>query len=191
MSQWAQRSHAKLEIDKSKRIALMKELKQLHAERITAGIHKAEGRKAVSASGFKMIDVAVQNEYGNTFTMPRTVRFKKNGQWFVIKQGTTIKIPETRFVSRLVQHPSELEFLKTMVRAELHLVVKGYQTATAAVRNIGQFMRDRIRSYITNKEFEPNAPMTVAAKGFDQRLFEKGQLLHSIKYKTKRTKQNG
>lgn len=191
MRQWVPNCHAKLKIDKSNRIALMKELEQLRAERITAGIHKAEGRKVVSKSGFRMIDVAVQNEYGNTFTMPRTVRFKKNGQWFVIKQGTTIKIPETRFVGRLVQHPSELKFLKITVQAELHLVLKGYQTATAAVRNIGQFMRDRIRGYIVNKEFEPNAPMTVAAKGFDQRLFEKGQLLKSIKYRSRRTKQNG
>ena len=123
--------------------------------------------------------------------MPRTVRFQKNDKWFVIKQGTTIKIPATRFIGRLVQNYSERRFLIDVVKAELHLVLKKYQTGPDAVRNIGKFMRDRIRGYILNKEFSPNAPMTIEAKGFDQRLFEKGRLVNSIRYGSKKAKQNG
>jgi len=163
----------------------------LDKEKITAGIHKKEGSQTVSESGFKMIDVAVQNEFGNSFTMPRTVRFKKNDKWYIIKQGTTIKIPETRFIGRLIQNHSERTFLIDVVKAELHLVFKNYQTGPEAVRNIGKFMRDRLKSYISNKEFQPNAPMTVDIKGFDQRLFDKGLLYNSIKYSSRKTKQNG
>jgi len=83
------KSFAKLNINKKNREVLIKELKLLEKEKITAGIHKKEGSQTVSESGFKMIDVAVQNEFGNSFTMPRTVRFKKNDKWYIIKQGTT------------------------------------------------------------------------------------------------------
>lgn len=190
MAQFASKSYAKLKIDRRNREALVKELKILDKERITAGIHKKEGSKEVSESGFKMIDLAVQNEYGNTFTMPKTVRFKKNEQWFVIKQGTTIKIPETRFIGRLIQDYTERRFLIDVVKSELHLVFKNYLTAKEAVRNIGKFMRDRIRGYITNKEFEPNSAMTIAAKGFDKRLFEKGNLFNSVRYRSRKTNLN-
>lgn len=183
-------SFAKLHIDKTKREALVKELSTLGKEQITAGIHKAEGKQVVSESGFKVIDVAVQNEFGNEFAMPRTVKFQKNGKWFIIKQGTKIKIPETRFIGRLVQNYSERSFLIDVVKAELHLVFKGYQFAHEAIRNIGIFMRDRIRGYIDNKEFQSNSPMTIEAKGFDQRLFEKGTLYKSIRYRTRTKQQN-
>ena len=49
-------------------------------------------------------------------------------------------------------------------------------------------MRDRIKGYIDEKIFEPNAPMTVEAKGFDQRLKDKGLLYNSIKFYSKKAK---
>ena len=74
-------NYAQLKIDKKKRTVVLKELQKLNLEQITAGVHAADGKQVVGYNGFKLIDVAVQNEYGNSWTMPRTVRFFKNGKW--------------------------------------------------------------------------------------------------------------
>lgn len=183
--------YAHIKIDKTKRKVLVKELSVLNKEEISAGIHKEQGKQEVSKSGFKLIDVAVQNNFGNSFVMPRTVRFKKKGKWFVISKGHQINIPETRFIGKIIQEQGERTFLMDVVKSEIHLVIKQYINAKDAVREIGKFMRDRIRGYISNKEFTPNAPMTVEAKGFDKRLFDKGLLYNAIRYKSRKTKQNG
>ena len=78
----------------------------LDTEKITAGIHSAEGRQVVGEGGFRLIDVAVQNEYGNEWTIKKTTRFFKNDKWWTLKKGTVIKIPATRFVSRIMQNLS-------------------------------------------------------------------------------------
>lgn len=85
--------YAKLLRQKSYREALLKELKKLDREVISAGIHKSDGAKVVGSDGVKLIDIAVQNHYGNEWIMPRTVRFQKNGKWFAIKKDTHIKNP--------------------------------------------------------------------------------------------------
>ena len=188
--------YASLKVEKSKRTALLKELKKLDREEITAGIHKAEGNKQVNDKGVRLIDIAVQNNYGNEWTMPRTVRFQKNGKWFVIKKDTLIKIPATRFVTRLIENQNERSMLFDYVKAMLHIQFSNANRFSEikikdTVKDIGVYMRDRIKSYIDDKIFEPNAPMTIEAKGFDQRLKEKGRLYNAIKYKSKKAKQSG
>ena len=92
-------AYATLKVDKKKRTVVLEELQKLNLEKITAGIHAAEGNQVVSDSGFKLIDVAVQNEFGNSWTLQKTARFFKNGKWWAIKKGTTINIPATKFVA--------------------------------------------------------------------------------------------
>lgn len=185
--------YARLVKEKSNREALLKELLKLDREEITAGIHKGAGAQKINDKGVKLIDIAVQNHYGNEWTMPRTVRFQKNGRWFIIKKDTHIKIPATRFVSRLIEDQGERRMLIDYVNAALHIQFSNANRfaeikITDSVRDIGRFMRDRIKGYIDEKIFEPNAPMTVEAKGFDQRLKDKGLLYNSIKFYSKKAK---
>lgn len=188
-----QGSYAKLIKDNKNRLVLFEELQKLNREEISAGIHKTEGSQVVDEKGTKLIDIAVQNNYGNEWTMSETVRFKKNDKWFAIKKGTHIKIPATRFITRILENRSEKEYLITAINSYIAIQLSkanrfGEIRVSDTVRQIGQFMCERIRSYIDDKAFEPNAPMTVEAKGVDQRLKDKGLLYNSIKYKSKKSK---
>lgn len=191
-----QQGYAKLKIEKKNRTLLLKELRKINMEKITAGIHASDGQQKVNDKGFKLIDVAVQNEYGNSWTTKKTHRFYKNGKWWSIKKGTNINIPATRFVSRIIQDPTEKRSLIDHFKSEMHILFKygkvgeGY-SVKEAVKNIGSYMRDRIRNGIDKKIFVPNAPLTVAIKGFDKRLFEKGTLYNAIKFRTKKARVEG
>lgn len=187
--------YAKLLRQKSYREALLKELKKLDREVISAGIHKSDGAKVVGSDGVKLIDIAVQNHYGNEWIMPRTVRFQKNGKWFAIKKDTHIKIPAARFVSRLIENQQERVRLLDEVQANLHIQFSnanrfGEIKISDTVKNIGQYMKNRIKSYIDDRVFEINAPMTVEAKGFDQRLKDKGLLYESIDWRSKKQRKH-
>lgn len=189
-------AYATLKIEKKKRTLVFKELQQLNMEKITAGIHAADGQQKVSKNGFKLIDVAVQNEYGNSWITKKTVRFFKNGRWWAIKKGTKIKIPATRFVSRIIQDPNEKRSLIDNFKAELHILFKygeggKFYSVKDVVKNIGSYMRDRIKNGIDKKIFVPNAPMTIAIKGFDKRLFETGTLYNAIKFRSKKARVEG
>ncbi len=189
-------AYAKLKVEKSKRTLLFKELQELNLEKITAGIHANEGKLVVGESGFKMIDVAVQNEYGNEYTVNKTRRFYKNGKWWTIKKGTNIKIPATYFVSRLIKDFKERKLLVEEFKAELAILFqygkKGQvYSPKDVVKAVGSYMRDRIKAGIDKKIFAKNADLTIAIKGFDQRLFETGQLYKSIRYRSKKARVEG
>lgn len=189
-------AYATLKIEKKKRTVVLKELEKLNLEKITAGIHASDGKQKVSESGFKLIDVAVQNEYGNSWTMPKTVRFFKNGKWWHIKKGTRIQIPATRFVSRVIQDPIERKDILSTFEAALYILLKygdngNYYSVKDLVRDVGSFMRNKIRKGIDDKIFDENKPMTIAIKGFDKRLFEKGTLYNAIKYRSKKARVEG
>lgn len=191
-----QDAYATLKVNKKKRTVVLKELQKLNLEKITAGIHAADGNQVVSDSGFKLIDVAVQNEFGNSWTLPRTVRFFKNGKWWAIKKGTTINIPATRFVSRIIQDQTEKTYLLANFKAELSILLDygqdgKFYSIRKFIKGVGSYMVNRIRQGIDSKIFEPNAPMTIAIKGFNQRLFEKGTLYNAIKYRSKKAKVEG
>lgn len=190
-----QNAYAKLKIEKKRRILLTKELKKLDLESIKAGIHAFDGRQVVGDNGFKLIDVAVQNEYGNSWTMPRTVIFFKNGKWRYIKKDTKIKIHATHFVTRII-HGDERRMLIENLKSELHILIRYgqnglYYSARDVIRNVGKYMVSRIRAGIDQKMFLSNKPMTIAIKGFDKRLFEKGTLYNSIKFRSKKAKVEG
>lgn len=188
-------NYAKLIADKKKRTLLMRELRQLHLERISAGIHKADGQQVVSDNGFRLIDVAVQNEYGNSWTLKHNISFMKNNKWYHFKEGARIEIPATHFVSRILQDPTERRNLIDVFKANLHILLKygnvgeGY-TVKEFIKDVGSYMKQAIKSGIDSKIFEENALMTIDAKGFDKRLYEKGLLYKSIKYRSKKAKVN-
>ena len=188
-----QDAYATLKIEKKKRNIVLKELRELNLEKITAGIHAKDGQETVSESGFKLIDVAVQNEYGNSWTTQKTHRFYKNSKWWTIKKGTNIRIPATRFVSRVMQDPTEKTNLLANFKAELSILLdygkdgKFYSTKKF-IKGVGSYMVNRIRQGIDSKIFEPNKPMTIAIKGFDKRLFETGKLYNAIKFKSRKAR---
>ena len=191
-----QEAYAELKIDKKKRTIVLKELRDIHLEKITAGIHASDGNQVVSKSGFKLIDVAVQNEYGNSWVLNKSVSFFKNGKWWHLKKGTTIKIPATKFVSRVLEDTNEKRSIMDVFKGSLHILLnygnqaEGY-TAKDLVKDVGSWMRDRIRAGIDDKIFEPNGPLTMAIKGFDKRLFETGTLYNAIKYRSKKARVEG
>ena len=188
------RPYANLKVDKKNRLAVEKQLKELHLEKITAGIHKEQGATMVSKNA-RLIDIAVQNEYGNEWVEPYTVRFQKNGKWFYIKKDTSIKIPATHFVGRLVQNTGYRAGLITEIQASIHMMLAPYngydskkETAKTVARDIGRYMMNMIKGFIDKKEFQPNAPLTIVGKGFDKRLYDKGLMYESIKWRSRKQK---
>lgn len=164
-------SHATVKVDKRKRILLVKELRELNMEQITAGIHKKEGRQTYE-NGARMVDVAYWNNYG------------------------TKNIPATLFVDRLIKDPIEKRNLLDTIKIELYVLLKyGEQgkliKASEVVRNIGNYMKGRIQQGIDDKIFLPNAESTIKRKGFDWRLIESGKLYHSIRYGSKKARVEG
>ena len=143
----------------------------------------------------RLIDIAVQNEYGNEWVEPYTVRFQKNGKWFYIKKDTSIKIPATHFVGRLVQNTGYRAGLITEIQASIHMMLAPYngydskkETAKTVARDIGRYMMNMIKGFIDKKEFQPNAPLTIEGKGFDKRLYDKGLMYESIKWRSRKQK---
>lgn len=185
--------HAKCKVNKKQRQLLLKQLQDLNLEKITAGIHSSEGKQVVDENGTRLIDIAVQNEYGNSWVMSKTVRFFKNGKWWAIKKGTQITIPATHFVTRIIQDIKERNNIIDRVKAYLHLLIKygKYYTIKNFVKDIGSDMRNAIRKNIDEKMFKPNRPLTIAIKGFDKRLFETGTLYKAIKYRSKKARIQG
>lgn len=189
------RPYASLNVDKKNRIALEEQLKELGVQQITAGIHKEQGAQMVGNNA-RLIDIAVQNEYGNEWTEPRTVRFQKNGKWYAIKKDTRIKIPATHFIGRLVTDTYYRDDIIGEVKLALHYIVAPYNgysytkryNVKAGVRQVGKRMVELIKWFIDNKKYQPNAEMTINAKGFDKRLYDKGTLYESIKWRAKKAK---
>ena len=186
--------HAKCKVNKKERQLLLKQLRDLNLEKITAGIHSSEGKQVIDENGTRLIDIAVQNEYGNSWVMPKTVRFFKNGKWWTIKKGTRITIPATHFVTRIIQDVKERNSIIDSVKAYLHILIKygkyGY-TIKDFVKDVGTDMKNAIKRNIDEKIFKPNSPLTIAIKGFDKRLFEKGTLYNAIKYRSKKARVQG
>ena len=186
--------YASLKVDQKNRNALEKQLKELGVERITAGIHKEQGAEMVSPNA-RLIDIAVQNEYGNEWQMPHTVHFEKNGEWYHIKKGKTIKIPATHFIGRLIQNTGYRAGLIDEIQASIHMMLAPYngydskkETAQSVTRSIGRYMVKTLKSFIDNKEFANNAELTIELKGFDKRLYSKGTLYNAIKWRSKKQK---
>lgn len=194
--------YAQLKVDKHNRIALEEQLKEIGVTQITAGIHKTEGNQVLnSKKGIKLIDIAVQNEYGNEWVEPKTVNFpkdkySKDTEWFHIKKGTVIRIPATHFVTKIINDLRFRSGLLTEIQADIHMMLAPYNgfdntkkyTASAVARDIGRYMEDMIKWFIDSKQFEPNAPLTIERKGFDKRLYDKGLLYNSIRYKVRKSK---
>jgi len=53
---------------------------------------------------------------------------------------------------------------------------------------IGEVAVEAVRQYVFSGALEPNAPSTIARKGFDQPLVEEGDLLSSLTYRIKKGK---
>jgi hypothetical protein len=115
------------------------------------------------ADGTSMVDVAVGNEFG------------------------TENAPARSFMRSTFEE--QKENLTTLNRMLTKLVSLGKITQNEAAETVGEFMRDRIQEKIIELDFPPNAPSTVARKGFDDPLRDTDQLLNAITFwKTRRRK---
>ena len=80
--------------------ALKKFFKGLDKHFVTVGIHKAEGALQIGKDNFTMIKNACIQEFGTTYTVEKSRRFKSpyTGKWFYLKAGTEITIPPRVFI---------------------------------------------------------------------------------------------
>lgn len=175
-----------IKVDKRNRTLLLRHLKLLDGLAATAGIQKEEGRTIIS-QGFRMIDLAVQNEFGISYVVNKTRRFFSPfvGEWFTLKKGTSITIPATRFVSRIIINKKIRQKIVKAVAQEYQRLLLRKTTAKRAMQKISEFMANEIKLGIIGRDIKPkrNSPMTVRYKGFNHRLFARGSLLDAIKGK--------
>lgn len=136
----------------------MAELNWLANRDIHVGFQRG---KAKYEDGTDVLDVAMYNEFG------------------------TSKIPARPFMQQSFdRHKTEyVEECETIFNA----MIKGQDTV-AMIRQFGMKVKQDIQDEIERGEFVPNAPATVAKKGFNKPLYETGLMKKSVVYYTEKKK---
>lgn len=153
------------------------------SNKVTVGVHGTQGVSNVKK--------AVANEFGGIFTITKTRKVRMaNGRYATLKAGTQFRIPPRPFV-RLYLYPNKVKRIQGEYIARISEEIRhGFKTPVAKARSVlkdvafvaQKQMQETIQG---NTTLEPNAPFTIARKGFDYPLVEKGNLLNSIKGKVK------
>lgn len=136
----------------------MAELNWLADRKIHVGFQRGKG---VYENGADVADVAMYNEFG------------------------TSKIPPRPFMEQSFKR-HEQEYVEECENI-FNAMVKGQKTS-GLIRIFGQKVKKDIVDEIERGEFVPNAPSTVAKKGFNKPLYETGLLEKSISYYTEKEK---
>jgi phage gpG-like protein len=142
--------------------AIRKEMKQLGHLGVKAGIVEGSGNQ----DGVSVAEYAAYNEYG--------VKAKPGSdkEW---------KIPPRSFIGGFVENKDSE--IKTTQELLVKLVASGKMDAETAVRRLGQFAQDGIKSYIMTGTFEPNREETKRRKkGSSKPLIDTGTMRNSIRY---------
>lgn len=152
---------------------------------------------ATYPDGTPIAYVAAVNEFGGTATIPahtQTIyrQTNKAGTQFN-KQGRFVKKSQSNFAteheveSYTVTIPPR-PFFRTMVKDESPhwgadlgklLVANGYDAAKS-LGQMGEEIVDELKGSIRGWSQPPNAPSTIAHKGFDHPLIEDGTMLNSV-----------
>lgn len=136
----------------------MAELNWLADRTIHVGFQRGKG---VYKDGTDVADVAMYNEFG------------------------TSKIPARPFMEQSFKR-HEVEYVEECENI-FNAMIKGQNTAPL-IRKFGQKVKQDIADEIERGEFVPNAPSTVARKGFNKPLYETGLMKKSISYYTEKVK---
>ena len=163
--------------------ALKKFYKSLDKHFATVGIHKKEGEKVINVHNgkpFTMIKNACIQEFGNTWTVPRDIRFKSpyTGKWFTFKQGWKIIIPPRVFIRIFTD-----KRLQKGLTAEIKQVIQqnAYKDPKFVYSEIGDYARLTMKSrFLTKNEWKKNSETTIRYKGSNDPLYLTGQMMNSI-----------
>lgn len=136
----------------------MAELNWLADRTIHVGFQRGKG---VYENGADVADVARYNEYG------------------------TSKIPARPFMEQSFSR-HEQEYVEECEKI-YNAMLKGQKTS-GMIRKFGQKVKQDIVDEIELGQFVPNAPSTVARKGFNKPLYETGLMEKSITYYTEKIK---
>lgn len=134
----------------------------LDKKEVSAGVHDDAGNED---NGKSIALVAFWNEYGT-------------------KREKVQHIPPRPFI-RISFDDHNSEWVKE-ADTQLTAMVNGGKTASGALNALGRLMKKDIKKIIGDKsKLKPNAPSTVARKGFDKPLYETGKLEAAIDFKVK------
>ena len=138
----------------------------LDNKEVSAGVHDDAGNED---NGKPIALVAFWNEYGTSRE----------------KDGKKVPhIPARPFI-RISFDDHNKEWFKE-ADTQLTAIVNGGKTANGALNAVGRLMKKDIKKIIGDKSrLKPNAPATVARKGFNKPLYETGKLKAAIDFKVK------
>lgn len=161
--------------------ALKNFYKNLDRHNVTVGIHRAEGAVQIGNNNFTMIKNACIQEFGTTYTIEKTRRFKSpyTGKWFYLKKGTVITIPPRVFIRIFTDKRLQKELtasLKQIIQQNM------YKNPEQVYKEIGDYARLRMKERFLDKSIKPNnTAMTIAYKGSNDPLYLSGRMASSIK----------
>ena len=161
--------------------ALKKFFKSLEKHYVTVGIHRAEGSRVIGKNNFTMIKNACIQEFGNTWTVPRDIKFKSpyTGEWFTFKEGWKITIPPRVFVRIFTERSLQKELtgnLKKIIQQNV------YKNPEYVYKQIGDYARLKMKErFLSNNNWEKNSKTTIRYKGSNTPLYITGRMANSIK----------
>lgn len=135
--------------------ALERRLKQLDRYVVDVGIQSGEN----STDGTDLLDIAIYNEFG-TETIPSRPFMRQTADENRRKAG----IVGERYYD---------------------MILSGQMSPFRALGSIGQWYQDVNRKALRDTPWTPNAPATVAKKGSNQPLVNKGRLVNAIRWERK------
>jgi hypothetical protein len=149
---------------------IFKEMEKLKSMCVKVGVTEDVGAQTVDG-GLTLAEIATHNELG---VLGPPFSQYGDGKWF---------IPPRPFVRGFADGKRELT-AKTMEKLT-KLVSGGKLKAETAIRMLGEYGMDGVKSYIHNGEFTQNADSTIAKKGSSKPLIDQGErggLLGNIRF---------
>lgn len=138
--------------------SILKEIESFKNALVKIGVIEGTGEY----NGTPIVEYATYNENGVAGS---------NGNW---------KIPPRPFIKGWVDNKKEN--IENTIRRLFSKVASGEMKADEALKTLGQYGQDGIKSYIRNGDFVPNAPSTIKRKGSSKPLIDSGTLRNSIRY---------
>ena len=132
-----------------------KMLKELAEKEVRVGF---QAGKAYEEDGTDICDIAAWNELG------------------------TVHIPARPFLRMSVD--DNVAKINNFMQQQKKNLAKGVE-AEQVLKEIGIFQKDLIQEKITDGDFAPNAPSTVAKKGSSKPLIDTGRMRQSVNYEIK------
>jgi hypothetical protein len=143
---------------------ILKEVERLKSMCVKIGVTEDVGSQKVD-SGPTVAEYAAMNELG---VLGPPMSQHGGGKWF---------IPPRPFIRGFADGKREL-IAKTMEKLG-RLVTDGLLSANTAIRSLGEFGQNGVKSYIRHGTFIPNADSTIARKGSSKPLIDTKNLVNN------------